>query len=164
MNKNLSRELSCLLRGAKRIVAVGIGNTLKGDDGAGVQCVKLLGKKLRGGAGNRLKIINAGAVPENYTGRIRSFKPSHIILIDSCYGRKRPGSVFIVDKNAMKDDNVSTHHLPLKYAVRYFEETMGSKVVILGIEPECPGEGEGLSRKVNKAVVELAGMLAVLVK
>ncbi len=57
-NKELSEQLNKLRNSAT--VIIGIGNTLKGDDGAGpLVCEQLSGKVCA-------ELIDAGTVPENY--------------------------------------------------------------------------------------------------
>ena len=57
------------LRGARRVAVMGIGNPDRGDDGAGLACVRAL-RKLRLPASRSVRLIEAGPVPENFTGRI----------------------------------------------------------------------------------------------
>ncbi len=64
------------LRGSKTVL-VGIGNTLKGDDGAGpLLCQELTGKICA-------ELINADTVPENYIQPIIHKKPQSLIIIDA---------------------------------------------------------------------------------
>ena len=64
------------LRGSKTVL-VGVGNTLKGDDGAGpLLCRELTGKICA-------ELINAGTVPENYIQPIIHKKPQNLIIIDA---------------------------------------------------------------------------------
>jgi hydrogenase 3 maturation protease len=64
------------LRGSKTII-LGIGNTLKGDDGAGpAVCERIAGKICA-------EVIDAGTVPENYIQSIIKKAPQNLIIIDA---------------------------------------------------------------------------------
>jgi hydrogenase 3 maturation protease len=65
------------LRDTKTVI-VGIGNTLKGDDGAGPWvCQKLQEARVSA------ELIDAGTVPENYIQPIISKSPQNLIIIDA---------------------------------------------------------------------------------
>ena len=73
---------------------MGIGNELKCDDGVGPFIIN----ELKDLENSDLIIIDGQTVPENFTGKIRKEKPSHVILVDACLMGCRPGefNVFII--------------------------------------------------------------------
>jgi hydrogenase 3 maturation protease len=145
------------VRRAARVAVVGVGNIARGDDAAGVLVAQGLLAALAPGEGRAL-VIAAGEVPENYTGTVRAFGPDLVVLIDSAGAGRRPGSIFIVDRAAIADDDVSTHRLPLTRIARYLEETMSCRVLILGLEP-ASFEGTGMSPAVGRAVRKIVALL-----
>jgi len=144
-----------------RLVVLGVGNLKKGDDAAGNLCLTLIRSNFHG-VRSDLLLLQGGTVPENETGRIRSFKPSRIIIIDAALGGHPPGTVFIFDPQDISLDNLSTHHMPLSLLVRYFEASLDCRVICLGIEPERVEAGQPLTEPVKQAVARLAERIVEL--
>ena len=138
---------------------LGIGNIEKSDDGAGALCADILGREAPKKRPRNLKIINGGDVPENYTGDIRKFEPTHVIIIDTCCAKKKPGAIFLVDPTKMSDEDISTHRMSLSMLVKFLEETIGCKTMVLGIEPKSLGWGTTISAPVQKAIITLTDYL-----
>ena len=156
-------RLGLALRGAKKIAVLGVGNPDQGDDGAGPRCADRLKRSLEAPAGARVLVINARDVPENHTGTIRRFGPDLTLIIDAAVGGHAPGTIFIVDHDKIADDGLSTHRVSLRYLARYLKETMGSDVLILGIQPETIDLGVGrtaLSGPVERSAKEISDYLA----
>lgn len=147
---------------ASRIVVCGIGNDLRGDDGAGISCLRKLkaaregGVSSAAGSGKIVAFIEGGEAPENQTGRIREFRPDLVVLIDAARGGGACGEIFIVAPDRIADDEVSTHRISLGMLVRYVRESIGSEVLFLGIEPESTKMGRSVSEAVKKAVFVLS--------
>ena len=141
-------QLKQWLAGMTELVILGVGNNIRGDDGTGPYCADTLKKKI-----NRanINIINTGEVIENYTGEIRNFNPTHVLIIDVAAGGFNPGTIFIVDKTRISDEDVSTHRMPLSMAIRFIEESIGSKVFMLGIEPESTEFNKPISNAVKQS-------------
>jgi len=142
------------VRRAARVAVVGIGNVDRGDDAAG----SLVARDILAGptsAPAKSLVIDAGQAPENFTGVVRAFRPDLVILVDSAASGRRAGAVFLVDRATLADDDVSTHRLPLARIARYLEETMDSRVLILGIEP-ASFDGTGMTPAVGRAVRKVA--------
>ncbi len=154
------RKLLDELKGAKHIVVVGIGNIMKNDDAAGVLAAQLLVKKLPKNIAGRIDVVIAEDVLENNTGKIRKLNPTHIVILDSCYWGDKPGAVAIVDNSKIEEGDVSTHHLPLSMAIKFFEQTMNAKVIIVGIEPQSLDQGETVSPAVKQSIEDISGLLA----
>ncbi|MDH4196188.1 MAG: hydrogenase 3 maturation endopeptidase HyCI [Candidatus Aminicenantes bacterium] len=149
------RELS----GARRVAVLGVGNPDRGDDGAGLACVRAL-RKVRPPLSRRVRLIEAGSVPENFTASVRRFSPSHVIVVDAARAGRRPGAVFPVDPRRIAHQDVSSHRAPLSWLARYLTETVGCHVVLIGIQPgrtKAPGP---LSSAVGKSAERVAAGLA----
>ena len=144
------------IRAAGRVLVLGIGNPARGDDAAGLVCAKKLRTLIRGQARSRLKILLGYEAPENLTGKIRMFDPDVVLILDAAQGPFAPGTVFFVGKGKIQDEGVSTHKISLALLVSYLEETIGCKVIVLGIQPQVLALGENLSAPVEKAVDLLA--------
>jgi hydrogenase 3 maturation protease len=156
MDQDWKARLEAEWRGARRIVLLGVGNAGKGDDGAGPLCTERVRRALPAAAVERILVVDGGEVPESQTGPIRKFGPDLTVIVDAAVGGHAPGTVFIVEKEGITDDEVSTHRISLLYLVRYLEESIGSKVLILGIEPADLNAGETISAPVQAAIILIA--------
>ncbi len=154
------RRIGKEIRAASRVLILGVGNPAKGDDAAGLACAERLLRLARGKLGSRIKILRGFESPENYTGEIRKFSPHLVLIFDSALGPFCPGAIFIVEKDKIQNEDISTHRISLALLVSYLEETIGCKVIVLGIQPFGLSLGEDLSAPVEKAVDALATYLS----
>jgi len=139
---------------------LGIGNTLKGDDGVGVYIVEKVGKYLKK-VEKRLRkdrptetkegviTINCGTTPENYTSVIRKHKPDRLILIDAADMGLSPGSYRIIPLEKMGVMCISTHNMPLAVFLSYVSEFCRD-IVLIGIQPEGMDFGITISSVVRR--------------
>jgi len=146
--------------GKKNLLIVGIGNSLKGDDGAGCEAIKNLQLKIKNdvilsGAKN-LNLLDCGIAPENYTKKIKDFNPETIIFIDAVEMKEPPGTVKIIDDKDISSGYFTTHNMPLNLFIDYIKEETKAKIVFIGIQPKSTRFGECLSAPVQKAVEKLA--------
>jgi len=158
-----SSELEKFLKTKSRVLILGVGNMQKGDDAAGALCAERIGRQLKKKRRTGVMIINAGEVPENYTGSIRKFKPTHMVIVDACYSGKKAGTINIIDPRSIANGDVSTHRMPLSMLVRFLEETIGGRAIIIGIEPKIIDRGAPVSPVVNRAIEALGGKLERLI-
>jgi hydrogenase 3 maturation protease len=147
----------------ERLAVLGVGNVSRGDDAAGVLCAEALVRLAAPSANPRLKVFVAHEAPENFTGAVRDFGPSHVLVIDAAAGGYPPGTIFPVDPAVIPDEDVSTHRAPLSTLAAYLERTVGCRVVILGIEPGAFETRAALSPGVQAAVESLSVWLAAFI-
>jgi hydrogenase 3 maturation protease len=152
------RDLRREVRQSARVAVVGVGNVGRGDDAAGALVARTL-LAGRASPSRTALVLDAGDVPENFTGVIRAFKPDLVVVVDSARAGRPPGSVFPVDPADVAEEDVSTHRVPLSRLARYVRETMGSRVMILGIEPSSLEEGAAVVPAVGRAVKRVAQAL-----
>jgi hydrogenase 3 maturation protease len=167
--KDWRTRLAWELRTARRLIVLGVGNLDRADDGAGSLCAQRLERLLArsprpAGQSGRTKLevlqaLDGGEVPESATGVIRKFRPSHVLIIDAAAGGHAPGNVFFINRKKIPEDDLTTHRIPLSHLVRYLEETVGCRVVLLGIEPRNLEPGKPMSRPVGQAVRAVADTL-----
>ena len=143
--------------GPPRVAIVGVGQALRGDDGAGAQVACQLARRCDDAT---LLVVEAEYAPENCLGLIGRFQPDVVLFIDAARGRGAPGD--IVWLRAEEADGVggSTHTLPLALLGEYLITTTGAAVYVLGISPGEMAFGAGLSDPVARAVSEVVETLA----
>lgn len=141
--------------GAPRIAIIGIGNTLRSDDAAGMLVAReLLGRECAADT-EHLLILEAGHAPENRTGELRKFAPDLVLLIDAADMGKEPGAVEWISEEDIDGMSASTHSLPLSMLARYLTLELECKVILLGIQPASNEVGEIVSAEVLQAVGEV---------
>lgn len=136
-----------------KVAIVGIGNSLQGDDAAGVEIAHDL--NLLVDDCEHVIIVNAGSAPENLTGVLRRFDPDWVLLIDAADMGEEPGTLRWVDWSETNGISASSHTLPLSVLSRYLVEELKCEVVLLGIQPHTLSFGGPLSGPVQHAVDQL---------
>lgn len=163
MNKvSFESQLNSFLEGFEKLIVLGVGNELKCDDGVGPYIIKKLKEENIEDA-KRLLFINAETVPENFTGKIRKEKPTHLIIVDACLMDCEPGDMKIVNKYDFADIGISTHSMSLSFFVRYLERDTDFGIIFVGIEPESMDYSEKPTQKVEKAANEFINILKGIV-
>ena len=151
-------QLSDFLADCEKLIILGVGNELKCDDGVGPFIIKRL-KEEDIEDKEKLFFINAETVPENFTGKIRKEKPTHLIIVDACLMGGKPGDIKIVDKDDFANIGISTHSMSLSFFVRYLEEGNDFRIIFVGIEPESMDYSEKLTANVEKTACEFIDTL-----
>ncbi|MBN2200257.1 MAG: hydrogenase 3 maturation endopeptidase HyCI [Candidatus Aminicenantes bacterium] len=147
---------------ASRLVVLGVGNEERGDDAAGVLGLRLLRKSAPHPMRRNVFYLEGGVAPENVTGKIRAFAPSHVLILDAVLGGRKPGAIFPVKPEKIAEEELTTHRLPLSFLMRYLKESIGCRVLCLGIEPFVLEAGSAVSRPVALAIRTLARECASL--
>ena len=150
-------KTSAALSQMARVVVCGIGNDLRGDDAAGILLARSLKKSAAAAprGGRDVLYVDGGETPENQTSRMRAFRPDLVILVDAARSGRKPGEIFLIEKESIADEEVSTHRISLSLLVRFIEESIGSRVLFLGIEPESTDPESAVSGAVRRAIFTL---------
>src|SRR5665647_2924663 len=135
---NLKTILKQKLKDAKRIVVLGIGSELRADDAAGLIVAEEL-KKIKN---LKLKVFLGSTAPENFTGEIIKFKPTHILIVDSVDTDQKPGFILLINPDEVGGVSFSTHMLPVKMMVDYLLASLECEIIIIGIQPKILLFGE----------------------
>jgi len=126
----LKNSLKEFLNDYDKVIILGIGNELKRDDGVGPFIISELQKL---DFTDKVILINAQTVPENFTGKIRRENPSHIIIIDACLMGLNSGDIKIVDSEDFVNIGISTHSMSLSYFIKFLNV---GNILFIGIEPQ----------------------------
>jgi len=157
--QNLKATLIKKLKGAGKIAVIGIGSTLRNDDAAGI----LVAEKLEKINSNRLKVFIGSTAPENLTGEIISYNPSHIFIIDSADTDQKPGFTMLIGPEDVGGVSFSSHMLPVKIMVDYLLATLNCEIIVAGIQPKSLEFGETVSDEVSKSVNEIVEILKLAI-
>ena len=148
----LSEQIAFWIKGCERLAIMGIGNPLRGDDAVGLEILR----ELKGKLGGNVKLIECGMVPENYLAEIERFHPTHVLMIDAAQLEDEPGTARLIPPENIAGIALSTHAMPLSLMAGIIKESLGAKVILLGVQPEKTEFGEGLSPKLRKAARRIA--------
>ena len=149
VNKTLKEKL----RG--KVAIVGIGNVMRGDDGAGPELIARLNDAQRTTTDAKLLLINAGEVPENYLSKIIEFNPDTILLIDAVDLKEPPGSIKLVEQDEIINAGFSTHNSSLVLVINYLRNEIETNILLLGIQPQGTGLMTGLSEPVKAGISKI---------
>ena len=138
-----------LLPASKRkVVFIGVGNPLRGDDYVGSYVVKELIKHV---PRNSIKVdfFDAEDSVESVITKVIQINPEHVIFIDSCEMHSKPGEIRLVSVSETDYPFFTTHGIPLKVlAERLLPE---SKAWVLAVQPKQVEFGEEMSPEVDVA-------------
>ena len=151
----LKKILKKRLETAKKTAVLCVGSDLRADDSAGMILAGKLSKNNSAG----FRVFLGGTAPENLTGQILSYKPSHIIIVDSAEDGRKPGAVFLVNPEDISGISFSTHMMPLKMLVDYLTESLKCEILVIGIQPRNIKFGGKVSSEVKKSAEELASVI-----
>ena len=133
-----------------KVGVLGIGNTLRSDDGVGSLLAVRIKEKVR------FTVYDAGSSPENYLGKIIKDNPGTVLIIDAVDSGGQPGNFRIWEKEEFKTVNLfSTHNASLSLTINYLQSHIKADILILGIQPKTLAFGDILSPEVHGALTQL---------
>ncbi|MBN1449551.1 MAG: hydrogenase 3 maturation endopeptidase HyCI [Anaerolineales bacterium] len=145
-------ELSSRLAG-KRVLVLGVGNRLRGDDAVGPLLVDHLQGKVN------VPLIDAGDVPENYLGPIEESGADLVLVLDATDLGAKVGDAAIFDIEQIQGKSISTHTANLGLLFKVMPPETRPQVIVLGIQPGNIEFGQGLSDPVRATMENLTVML-----
>jgi len=104
----------------------------------------------------RFRFFRGLTAPENFTGQIKKFRPTHLVIIDAADFGIRPGQIRMVLPEEISGASFSTHTIPLNVLLDYLATSMKFEPVVLGIQPKNVDFNSPISKEVSKAVTRLA--------
>jgi hydrogenase 3 maturation protease len=149
-------ELDGLAAGS--VVVVGIGNTLRGDDGAG----SLLARRLRDKYPD--VVFDAAQAPENYVAPIRRAAPAAVVLVDAADFGGTPGEVRTAVAEDVEGLMMGTHAAPLSMFMGVVAAETGADVRLVAVQVANTELGREMTREVADAVQELVSRLDELLE
>ena len=130
-----------------------IGNRDGGDDAVGPYISDNLKKEIL----DEIQVIDAGTTPENFTGKVKEYKPENLIIIDAIEMNLKPGEIRIVPKEKIGVMHISTHGIPISVLIGYLERYVRN-IFLIGIQPEK------MSGEMSKSVLESTNMLFEIIR
>lgn len=142
-----------------KVVILGIGNTLRSDDGLG----SILAERIKGKV--PWIVYDAGESPENYLGKIIKDNPDNIIIIDAVDFGGKPGEFRVLEASQIKTANLfSTHNASISLTINYLQSNLKADIIILIIQPKDINLGDNLSPEVHRALEKLESFFFEIAK
>jgi len=135
-----------------KVVILGIGNSLRGDDGVGPYIIKNLKLPI---TNYQLQTFDCGEMPENFLQPVIEAKPDILILVDCADFGGKPGEVKQLTPSQVIRSGLSTHSMSLKLFLDRVGEDTNAQIIVLGIQPQTIAFGEGLSEPVKNSLKDV---------
>jgi len=156
----------------KRVLILGVGNVLFGDDGFGPAAAEYMLSNCKIPDDVHVMDVGTGAGDILFNIALSQVKPKKIIVLDAVDLKRKPGEVFelsINDLPASKVSDFSMHFFPSPNILKELKDNMDVDVVILACQAErmpdsvSPGLSDVVAQALPKAS-ELALELACKTK
>lgn len=136
----------------KKVVVLGVGNEVRGDDGLGPAVCKALADI----NGRDIKIVDGSEVPENVSGVIKEFEPDLLLVIDAADFGGRPGETRRVCGGDIEGMSFSTHSLPINVLTDFLREDLPDlEVVFILVQAADVEFGAPVSAEVKAAAEKI---------
>ena len=153
------------LHNAQRVAVLGVGSELRGDDVAGLLAAQQIERTItKQTTSPEVRVFIGETAPENLTGEIKKFQPTHLIIIDSAELNKEPGHIEIMEPETIGGTSFCTHSLPLKIVIGYLLESFKFQAIIIGIQPKTLTFGAQPTKEVVAAAKRIAKTITKLLK
>lgn len=132
--KALLEKILDKLKGAKKIVFMGIGEEKLTDDAFGPYIIS----ELLNYSNEKFLFINAGIIPMSRIDEVVDFQATHLVLLDTCTLKKPPGTIAIIERENIKEYvPISSHTIPLPIILDLLHEKLPNLTVfMIGVVPE----------------------------
>ncbi|MFH0952815.1 MAG: hydrogenase 3 maturation endopeptidase HyCI [Verrucomicrobiota bacterium] len=147
----LEHQLKTALRG--KVCILGVGNRMRGDDGAGSW---LVGRVAGGVAAD---LLDGGVAPENYLEKAARNRPDTVLVVDAVDFGGAAGEIRLFDSTAIHAGGLSTHALSLRMAFEYLTARCSASIVLAAIQPVSIGLAQDMSEPVRGSIERLARAL-----
>ncbi len=142
----------------RRTCLVGIGNSLRADDGLGPYIVESM--KQAGLPQGRVELLSVEDVPENFAFPISRMDVENVVYIDAVIAGSPEGTVLFGPMDDFEEvgQTASTHKLALRLSGWIIADA-GKQVYLLGIVPQTTGFGQEMTPKIRQAADGLVRMM-----
>lgn len=147
----------------KRVLILGVGNILFGDDGFGPAVVDYLLENYQIPDDVYVMDIGIGAGDVLFTVGLSEQKPKKIVVLDAVDVKKKPGEIFTMSIDELPSNKItdfSMHLFPSANLLKELRDQMGIEVVILACQAERIPDSVsiGLSDAVRRALPKASEM------
>jgi hydrogenase 3 maturation protease len=159
----LYNKLRAFLSGAQNIVILAVGNEMRRDDRIGIEVMKEL-QNISLSEHSQIKMINAGATPENFTRPIEDWNPNHLLILDAVEMGATPGEIDLIHMDDISNVTISTHKMSLTLLNKYLVNRLNLEIKLLGIQIKDVSFGGELSPELTHVPLRTAQLLNSVLK
>jgi hydrogenase 3 maturation protease len=143
------------------VAVLTVGSDLRGDDGAGLLVGAAMDRWLRKRAGGASEwaVFNGHTAPENLTGEIKRFNPTHLVIVDAADFGAQPGDTRLIDPWQTDGPMFGTHKMPPNVLVEYLRQTVQCDIVIVAMQHGGLEFGARPSAEIRRAVRRVTAAL-----
>ncbi len=145
-----------------KYMILGVGNTIRGDDGAGSIIAQRFSEMIERNDKNlgEWVSIDGNVLPENYTSVIKRESPDKLFIIDVCNMNKEPGAYHYVELEDLIDSyKFNTHSAPIKIFIDYLSEHV-KEIIMIGIQPKNMNMFDPISDEVKNSISNIIEILS----
>ena len=136
---------------SKKYFLMGIGNTLRGDDGIG----SIIARNFKD---NNWLSLDCGVAPENFTSIVKKNKPQLVVLIDVVEMDLEPGEFRIINPEKISIMHLTTHSIPLSFLISYLKN-FTPEIIFIGIQPKIIDYSTSISPEILNCSQEIIKIL-----
>lgn len=139
-----------------KVVIVGVGNPLKGDDGCGPHMIQQLQGQVKAA------LFECGTVPENFIGPIRDQHPDTVLVLDAADFSAQPGEVGVFEASQWRGGGFSTHNFSLDLFADLLMADSNADIYLVAVQPKSTGFDQPMSSEVKEGCKKLKRWLLPL--
>lgn len=136
-----------------KVVLVGIGNILRGDDGFGPALIERLKGKVRA------VCLDAATTLENYAARIAGENPDTVLIVDAVSLERQPGAYEIIGTPEIIQSGMTTHDISPRMFIEYLQNQTKADIYMLGVQPKNIAIGDEISTPVKQTLKAIEQIL-----
>jgi len=149
----------------KKVLVLGCGNILFGDDGFGPAVIDYLENHCRIPSSASALDIGTGVRELLFNIIVSDRRPELIVVVDALDCGRKPGEVFLASIEEIPENKIndfSLHLMPTLNMLRELRDLCNVEVVIVAAQPRNIPEGAegGLSEEIKNAVKEAAEFIS----
>ncbi len=147
----LENQLKDFLRG--RVVILGIGNSMRGDDSSGIELARRLRNKISA------EIFEGGTRADNFIDPILNARPNAVLIIDCFDFKESPGAVKMAQFGEMAFNKFVDNALITRTFIDTLTRKTQANIALLAIQPNLTLTHVEMSKEVQNAIVDLEEIL-----
>jgi coenzyme F420 hydrogenase subunit delta len=153
----------------RRVVIVGVGNSLLGDDGFGPATIQLILRNHDLPSSVCALDVGTAVMPVLMDMLLSDLGPKRLIILDTVDVGKKPGELIKVPVEQLPQTSASVfsfHIFSARRVLQELKDRRGIEVVVLACQVECITSEiqEGLSKPVEEAVCQAARIVLELAR
>ncbi|MGC8831876.1 MAG: hydrogenase maturation protease [Thermoproteota archaeon] len=153
--EEVRRRIEEWLAGVEKLMVLGVGNELRGDDAVGV----LVARSLKRFNGDRFEAVECGVSLEACVEYAFEKKPSHLLIVDAFLDG---GKLILLDASDLESHTpVSTHTIPFPLLLDVLEKPPEARIKVLGIGVENFKLGTVVSDEYREVAEKVASIIRV---